>query len=83
MATLRGRIPGIKLLHQTGERDYDMTVAAYAKLAMPVEVFKFMDDMPAMFARADLTISRSGASTVAEIAAAGSPRICSVSQGCG
>jgi len=39
MATLRGRIPGIKLLHQTGERDYDMTVAAYAKLAMPVEVF--------------------------------------------
>ena len=75
MATLKGRIPGIKLLHQTGERDYDMTVAAYAKLAMPVEVFKFMDDMPAMFARADLTISRSGASTVAEIAAAGKPSV--------
>jgi len=75
MATLRGRIPGIKLLHQTGERDYDTTVAAYAKLRMPVEVFKFMDDMPAMFARADLTISRSGASTVAEIAAAGKPSV--------
>jgi len=75
MATLRGRIPGVKLLHQTGERDYDTTVAAYAKLGMPVEVFKFMDDMPAMFARADLTISRSGASTVAEIAAAGKPSV--------
>jgi len=75
MATLKGRIPGIKLLHQTGERDYDTTVATYAKLRMPVEVFKFMDDMPAMFARADLTISRSGASTVAEIAAAGKPSV--------
>src|SRR5882724_353866 len=40
MMALRDRIPGIKLLHQTGERDYDTTVAAYAKLRMPVEVFK-------------------------------------------
>src|SRR6267154_3797076 len=75
MATLRGRIPGIKVLQQTGERDYDTTVAAYAKVGMPVEVLKFMDDMPAMFARADLIVSRAGASTVAEIAAAGKPSV--------
>lgn len=71
MPALSSRIPGIKLLHQTGERDYDTTVAAYEKLGIPVEVSKFMDDMPAMFARADLIVSRAGASTVAEIAAAG------------
>jgi UDP-N-acetylglucosamine--N-acetylmuramyl-(pentapeptide) pyrophosphoryl-undecaprenol N-acetylglucosamine transferase len=75
MGALRDRIPGIKLLHQTGERDYDTTVAAYEKLAVIVEVSKFMDNMPAMFARADLIVSRSGASTVAEIAAAGKPSV--------
>jgi len=75
VATLRDRVPGIKLLHQTGERDYDTTVAAYEKLGIPVEVFRFMDNMPAMFARADLIVSRAGASTVAEIAAAGKPSV--------
>jgi len=77
---LCSRIPGLWVLHQTGERDYDSTVAAYEKLALPVEVskfevFKFMDDMPAMFARSDLILCRSGASTVAEIAAAGKPSV--------
>jgi UDP-N-acetylglucosamine--N-acetylmuramyl-(pentapeptide) pyrophosphoryl-undecaprenol N-acetylglucosamine transferase len=75
VATLRDRIAGVRLLHQTGERDYDTTVAAYEKLGVPVEVYKFMDNMPAMFACADLIVSRAGASTVAEIAAAGKPSI--------
>ena len=75
MAELSTRIPGIKLLHQTGERDYDTTVAAYEKLGVLVEVYKFMDNMPAMFACVDLIVSRAGASTVAEIAAAGKPSI--------
>jgi UDP-N-acetylglucosamine--N-acetylmuramyl-(pentapeptide) pyrophosphoryl-undecaprenol N-acetylglucosamine transferase len=75
MAPLRDRIAGVRLLHQTGERDYDTTVAAYEKLGVPVEVYKFMDNMPAMFARADLIVSRAGASTVAEIAAAAKPSI--------
>jgi UDP-N-acetylglucosamine--N-acetylmuramyl-(pentapeptide) pyrophosphoryl-undecaprenol N-acetylglucosamine transferase len=39
------------------------------------EVHKFIDDMPAIFARADLLVCRSGASTVAEISAAGKPAI--------
>src|SRR5882672_1526784 len=75
MAPLRDRIARVQLLQQTGERDYDTTVAAYEKLGVPVEVYKFMDNMPAMFARADLIVSRAGASTVAEIAAAGKPSV--------
>jgi UDP-N-acetylglucosamine--N-acetylmuramyl-(pentapeptide) pyrophosphoryl-undecaprenol N-acetylglucosamine transferase len=75
IAALSDRIPGIKVLHQTGERDYDTTVAAYQKLGIVPEVSKFIDDMPAMFARADLIVSRAGASTVAEIAAAGKPSV--------
>ena len=39
------------------------------------EVSPFIDDMPGAFARADLLICRSGASTVAEVAAAGKPAI--------
>ena len=35
----------------------------------------FLDDMPARFARAHLVMSRSGASTVAEVAAAGKPAL--------
>jgi UDP-N-acetylglucosamine--N-acetylmuramyl-(pentapeptide) pyrophosphoryl-undecaprenol N-acetylglucosamine transferase len=79
IASLRQHIPEIQVMHQTGERDFDETVAAYEKLGMPaaskIEVSKFMDNMPAMFARADLVVCRAGASTVAEIAAAGKPAV--------
>ena len=72
---LRRQAPGIHIIHQTGERDYNDALAAYASLAESAEVFKFIEDMPAAFARADLLVCRSGASTVAEIAAAGKPAI--------
>jgi UDP-N-acetylglucosamine--N-acetylmuramyl-(pentapeptide) pyrophosphoryl-undecaprenol N-acetylglucosamine transferase len=38
-------------------------------------VAAFLDDMPQRFAAADLVLSRSGASTVAELAAAGKPAV--------
>jgi UDP-N-acetylglucosamine--N-acetylmuramyl-(pentapeptide) pyrophosphoryl-undecaprenol N-acetylglucosamine transferase len=67
--------PGIRIIHQTGERDYNDARAAYRALGESAEVFKFIEDMPAAFARADLVVCRSGASTVAEIAAAGKPAV--------
>jgi UDP-N-acetylglucosamine--N-acetylmuramyl-(pentapeptide) pyrophosphoryl-undecaprenol N-acetylglucosamine transferase len=39
------------------------------------QVSAFLDDMPARFARAHLVMARSGASTVAELAAAGKPAL--------
>jgi UDP-N-acetylglucosamine--N-acetylmuramyl-(pentapeptide) pyrophosphoryl-undecaprenol N-acetylglucosamine transferase len=72
---LTRRLPGLHVIHQTGERDYNEVQAAYAGSAISAEVHKFIDDMPAFFARADLVLCRSGASTVAEIAAAGKPAI--------
>lgn len=69
------RLPGLHVIHQTGERDYNEVQAAYAGIAISSEVHKFIDDMPAFFARVDLVLCRSGASTVAEIAAAGKPAI--------
>lgn len=80
---LRQKVPAIHIIHQTGQRDYEMVLAAYQRVGMtgkaPVatsgEVHKFIDDMPDTFARADLLVCRSGASTVGEITAAGKPAI--------
>jgi UDP-N-acetylglucosamine--N-acetylmuramyl-(pentapeptide) pyrophosphoryl-undecaprenol N-acetylglucosamine transferase len=72
---LRRQAPGIHIIHQTGERDYNDALAAYASFGESAEVSKFIEDMPAAFARADLVVCRSGASTVAEITAAGKPAI--------
>ena len=72
---LMKRVPGLRIIHQTGEREYNEVRAAYEQAGVAAEVSKFIDDMPAFFARADLVLCRSGASTVAEIAAAGKPAI--------
>ncbi len=75
LAGLREKIPGVHVIHQTGQRDYDVVLAAYQRSGISGEVHKFVDDMPATFARADLLVCRSGASTVGEITAAGKPAI--------
>ena len=64
-----GRRPWV--LHQTGTKDRDATEAAYRAAGIQAEVRPFIDDMAAAYANADLVISRAGASTVAELAAAG------------
>jgi len=75
LAGLRGKIPEIHIIHQTGQRDYDHVLGAYQQSGISGEVHKFIDDMPGTFARADLLVCRSGASTVGEITAAGKPAI--------
>lgn len=72
---LREKLPNLQIIHQTGERDYSAMLAAYERLGIEAEVSKFIDDMPGTFARADLIVCRAGASTVAEIAAAGKPAV--------
>lgn len=69
------RVSGVRVIHQTGERDYNDVQSAYAQAGVPADVYKFIDDMPAFFGSADLVLCRSGASTVAEIAAAGKPAV--------
>ena len=75
LAGLRAKIPGIHIIHQTGQRDYEHVLAAYQQSGISGEVHKFIDDMPGTFGRADLLVCRSGASTVGEITAAGKPAI--------
>ena len=71
-------VPGLTVLHQSGARMLDETCAAYAATAADParwRVEPFLDDMPARFAEANLVMARSGASSVAELAAAGKPSL--------
>ena len=75
---LLGSVPGLTILHQSGVRHATTTEEAYvASGADPSrwKVLPFVDDMPLRFARANLVMARSGASTVAELAAAGKPAL--------
>jgi UDP-N-acetylglucosamine--N-acetylmuramyl-(pentapeptide) pyrophosphoryl-undecaprenol N-acetylglucosamine transferase len=71
-------VPGLTLLHQSGARHAESTQGAYAASgADPArwQVEPFLDDMPARFAQSHLVMARGGASTVAELAAAGKPAL--------
>jgi len=68
---LAARKQEMRMVHQTGERDYNDVSAAYAKNGMEVEVAPFLTNMAERFAWADVIVCRSGAITVAEVAAAG------------
>jgi UDP-N-acetylglucosamine--N-acetylmuramyl-(pentapeptide) pyrophosphoryl-undecaprenol N-acetylglucosamine transferase len=61
----------LKIVHQTGERDYNNVRAAYARSEMQVEVAPFLGNMAERFAWADMIVCRAGAITAAEVAAAG------------
>jgi UDP-N-acetylglucosamine--N-acetylmuramyl-(pentapeptide) pyrophosphoryl-undecaprenol N-acetylglucosamine transferase len=78
MPALLDTVRGLTVLHQSGVRHFEATKAAYdASCADPErwEVCPFLDDMPERFAKAHLVLARSGASTVAELAAAGKPAL--------
>lgn len=67
---------GVQLLHQTGTRDLDGVRAAYAAAGLdPLSVQAFITDMPAAYDWADLVLCRAGATSVAELAAAGRPAV--------
>lgn len=75
LKALQDEIPELLIIHQLGERDYNDAQAAYLHAGVAAEVYPFIEDMPEAFSRADLLVCRSGASTVAEVTAAGKPAI--------
>lgn len=78
LLTLLGQLRAeqVEIRHQTGERDLDSTRAAYVEAGYaPERVSAFIDDMAEAYAWADLALCRAGASTVAELCAAGLPSV--------
>jgi UDP-N-acetylglucosamine--N-acetylmuramyl-(pentapeptide) pyrophosphoryl-undecaprenol N-acetylglucosamine transferase len=67
----------LSVTHQCGALHAATVGARYETLkpAFPFRIVPFIDDMPAELGRADLVISRSGASAVSEIAAIGRPAV--------
>lgn len=73
MASRRDRL---SFTHQTGERDYENVRQGYADAGFDdADVRPFIHEMAGQYARADVLICRAGATTVAELAAAGKAAI--------
>jgi UDP-N-acetylglucosamine--N-acetylmuramyl-(pentapeptide) pyrophosphoryl-undecaprenol N-acetylglucosamine transferase len=71
-------VPGLTILHQAGARHAETTHAAYVASGAAANRWRvqaFLEDMPRQFGEADLILARSGASTVAELAASGKPSL--------
>ena len=69
---VRGRLA---IVQQVREEDLPRVREAYGKLSIWAEVAPFFPDLPTRMAASHLVIARSGASTVAELAAIGRPAI--------
>jgi UDP-N-acetylglucosamine--N-acetylmuramyl-(pentapeptide) pyrophosphoryl-undecaprenol N-acetylglucosamine transferase len=65
----------LQVVQQCRPEDIDRVRAQYAELGIPAELMTYVEDMPEKLADAHLVIGRAGASTVAELTAAGRPAI--------
>ncbi len=64
LADLKDRL---MIVHQTGTKDESEVKEGYAKAGLNAEVHPFIDDMSAVYRRADLVVCRAGATTLAEV----------------
>lgn len=65
----------LRVIHQTGARDLQMMQDAYRQNGIDAQVHPFITDMAAAYVEADLIICRAGATSLAEITAAGKPSV--------
>ncbi|MEH3157600.1 MAG: undecaprenyldiphospho-muramoylpentapeptide beta-N-acetylglucosaminyltransferase [Sphingomonas taxi] len=65
----------LQVTHQARIEDIDAVRAQYAAHQIPAELATYLPDMPEQLAWAHLVIARAGASTIAELTAAGRPAI--------
>jgi UDP-N-acetylglucosamine--N-acetylmuramyl-(pentapeptide) pyrophosphoryl-undecaprenol N-acetylglucosamine transferase len=72
---LAAATPGLAITHQTGERDLEMVRDAYRHAGLQARVEPFLYEMDREMREADLIVSRAGATTLAELTAAGRPSI--------
>ena len=65
----------VRVAHQARAEDQGRVIAAYAEAGIRAEVEPFFADVPRRLSEAQLVISRSGASSVADISIVGRPAI--------
>jgi UDP-N-acetylglucosamine--N-acetylmuramyl-(pentapeptide) pyrophosphoryl-undecaprenol N-acetylglucosamine transferase len=74
IALHRKGIP-VHIIHLSGRQDAEPLATAYAQAGVSHEVHAFHQDMPSLYVRADLAISRAGAASCAELLACGLPAL--------
>jgi UDP-N-acetylglucosamine--N-acetylmuramyl-(pentapeptide) pyrophosphoryl-undecaprenol N-acetylglucosamine transferase len=67
--------PRLAITHQTGERDLEMVREGYRRAGLEARVEPFLYEMDREMKAADVIVSRAGATTLAELTAAGRPSI--------
>ena len=72
---MEGVMDGLKIIHQTGERDLEKVANAYREHNINAEVLPFITDMAEACKEADLLICRAGATSIAEITVLGKAAI--------
>jgi UDP-N-acetylglucosamine--N-acetylmuramyl-(pentapeptide) pyrophosphoryl-undecaprenol N-acetylglucosamine transferase len=75
LAVLKKRNRPCRVIHQTGEFDYEKTAALYKDEGLEGEVRPFIQDMAGAYREADLVVSRAGAGAVFEMAVMGKPSL--------
>ena len=65
----------LAVTHQTGRRDRDLVQEAYIRAGVSARVAPFFHEMADIMRRADVVVSRAGATTLAELAASGRPSV--------
>ena len=75
LATFAKGRPSITIIHQTGRGRLEEARGAYADLGTQAQVVEYVDDMAGLLTRADVVVGRAGATTVAELTAAGVPAV--------
>jgi UDP-N-acetylglucosamine--N-acetylmuramyl-(pentapeptide) pyrophosphoryl-undecaprenol N-acetylglucosamine transferase len=75
LVLLKDRGVEVRVVHQTGDGDYERVLGLYTERGIRGVVTPFIEDMAGTYAEVDLVVGRAGAGTVAELAVLGKPSI--------